>query len=126
MGTRMFALLSICVTLFAVIIGQLSIKKGMLQITENSHDVTRLWDTLFNALINPWVIFGLLMAMIAACAWILTLSRVPLSYAYPFISLTFPAVVILSSIVFNESVSLRAYIGLGLLVGALVMTSTGT
>ena len=125
-GTRMFGLLFISITLFGVVVGQLSIKKGMLQIIDNSHDLTRLWHTLSSALMNPWVLFGLLMAVIAACAWILALARLPLSYAYPFMSLTFPIVVVLSSIVFDEPVSSRAYLGLGLLVTALIITSTGT
>ena len=118
--TLLFGLFFISLTLLGTVAGQLCIKKGMLQ---NSYAGSNVFLILFKGLTNPWVITGLLLAVVAACAWIITLSRLPLSYAYPFLSITFPIVVILSSMLFNETVSLTAYGGLGLIVIGLIITS---
>lgn len=116
--------LFIGVTLLGVIVGQLCIKSGMLQVAASSPATNQPWVTLLNAFSNPRVVFGLLMAVVAASAWILTLSKLPLSYAYPFMSLTFPIVVILSARIFEEPISPRAYLGLGLIVMGLIIASS--
>ena len=119
-------LVLIFTTMFATVIGQLAIKSGMLQIAGSSDGTMAIGMTLFNAFTNFRVIFGLGMAVVAASTWILALSRLPLSYAYPFLSVTFPVVVILSSYMFNEHVPARAYLGLTLILVGLVISSTGT
>ena len=114
----------IFVTLSGTICGQLMIKKGMLQLDPDSSQ--QIIKTLMTGLINPWVLAGLFMAVVAACGWILTLSRLPLSFAYPFLSITFPIVVIASSILFKEEVSLNTYFGLiFIIIGIFVVSRSG-
>ena len=120
---RLLDILLILVTMIGTVTGQLAIKSGVLQVAAESSDESTVWLTLARALMNWRVILGLAMAVVAACAWILALSRMPLSYAYPFLSVTFPAVVILSSILFDEHVSSRAYIGLALVIFGLLLAS---
>lgn len=114
----------IFVTLSAVIIGQLCIKSGMIQIESLSQE-SHL-GTLIRAFGNFRVIFGLLMAVVAACTWILALSQLPLSYAYPFMSLTFPTVLFLASRFFDEPLSPRTYVGISLIVVGLIVASSRT
>jgi len=109
-------------TLVGTVAGQLCIKRGMLIVSEEHAGII---VTLFRGLTNIWVILGLLFAVIAAFAWMIALSKMALGYAYPFLSITFPIVVILSSIIFKESISINTYIGLGFIVIGLIIASFG-
>ena len=59
------------------------------------------------AIFRPWVTTGLLLYVTGAVAWLLLLSRMPLSVAYPMISLGYIAVVVLSALVLRERVRWR-------------------
>ena len=77
---------------------------------------------LTRLLLNPWIITGLLSAVVAAIAWILAMTRLPLSMAYPFVALTYPLVFFLGWLLFGESFSLWRVIGvLFILVGVAVI-----
>ena len=65
---------------------------------------------------SPWFWLALMLAGVALIAWLLVLRRYPLSYAYPYISLTFPLVALLSVVALGERVSLGQVVGLGLIV----------
>ena len=65
---------------------------------------------------SPWFWLALLLGGIALVAWLLVLRRYPLSYAYPYISLTFPLVALLSVMSLGERLSLGQVVGLGLIV----------
>lgn len=121
---KFFGIIFIMLTLSCTVAGQLLIKKGMFLITVSSQNEFRLLQVLYSGLTNPWVIAGLMLAVIAACSWIITLSRLALSYAYPFLSITFPLVVILSSKIFHEPVSSKTFIGLGLIIVGLIIASS--
>jgi drug/metabolite transporter (DMT)-like permease len=76
--------------------------------------------TLFNVvavMVRPWVTAGLLLYVLGALAWLLLLSRMPLSIAYPMISIGYVVVVLLSALVLREKVRWRLTIpGLLLIV----------
>ena len=56
---------------------------------------------LFHLFLNPWIISSLLSAFFAALCWMSAMSKLELSYAYPFMSLSFVLVFILSIIFFH-------------------------
>ena len=72
---------------------------------------------------NPWVISSLLGAVVAAFAWIAALSKLELSRAYPFVSASFVLVLILSTIVFGESLTFPKLAGAALIVAGLIIGS---
>ena len=55
---------------------------------------------------NPWIIAGLLSAVVAAFAWILAMTRLPISVAYQMMSLTYPLVIGMSWVLLGETFSL--------------------
>jgi len=65
----------------------------------------------FKALTNLKVILSLIMAFVAAMGWIAAVSKLKLSYAYPFMASTFAIVLVFSRILFNEEISLIRWIG---------------
>ena len=59
-----------------------------------------LWPkvvTLFTVLFDPFVFTGLLATFVSGLCWMATMSKLEISYAYPFTSLGFVAVVLLSA-----------------------------
>ena len=84
-------------------VGQFLLKLGMLR-EGKIDDLTKAPSMLFSALMNPLVLAGLAVFAISALSWLLVLSRVNLSIAYPMVSLGYIAVVILSRFVLNENI----------------------
>jgi multidrug transporter EmrE-like cation transporter len=77
------------------------------------------------ALLNPWMLSGLFAAFLASLAWMAAMTKLPLSLAYPFMSLSFVLVVVLGGMLFNEPITLLKLIGLGLIVSGVVVGSQG-
>jgi len=108
--------------LFAVIAaatGQLMLKHGMTGVAEI---VNRDGGSvLLRAATAPWVIGGLAVFGISALAWLTTLSRVPLSVAYPFNAVGLLIVVGSSVVVLHEKVSPLAWLGVLAVFGGLIL-----
>ena len=108
--------------LFAVVAaatGQLMLKHGMSGVADA---VTRRGGSvLLKAATEPWVLGGLAVFGISALAWLTTLSRVPLSVAYPFNALGLLIVVGSSVVVLHERVQPLAWLGVVAVVGGLVL-----
>ena len=83
--------------------GQLLLKQGMREVGRVS-DLARVPSTILTALLNPIVLAGLAVFGISAMSWLVVLSRVKLSIAYPMVSLGYVAVVFLSWLIFKEPV----------------------
>ena len=99
--------------------GQLMLKHGMTGVADQ---VNREGGSLLlKAATAPWVIGGLAVFGISALAWLTTLSRVPLSVAYPFNAVGLLIVVGSSVLVLNERVSPLGWLGVGAVVGGLVL-----
>lgn len=104
---RSLAVLLISVTFTSI--GQIILKKGLLQ----TGPIEKLGVKFIQALINPWVLLGIAFAILGWTAYVLALSRAELSFAYPIWSLTYVVVPLLSLVIFKESVSLLKIGGLG-------------
>ena len=75
-------------------------------------------------LLNPWVLSALAAAFLGMLTWMLALTRLELSYAYPFTSLSFVFILAASVVFFHEPVSTTKVIGMVLIAeGLAVMCS---
>jgi len=78
---------------------------------------------LASLLLNPWVMSGLGAAFAASLAWMLALTRLPLSSAYPLTSASFLLVLFFGVAFLGESLTVAKIIGTTLVIlGILVMT----
>ena len=71
---------------------------------------------LLQQFINPWIISGFLSAFLASLAWMAAMTRFPLNYAYPFMSLAFIIVMVFSMLFLNESLTIQRIIGTSMVV----------
>lgn len=99
--------------------GQLLLKHGMTGVAAAvAKDGGPL---LVKAATSPWVIGGLAVFGISALAWLTTLSRVPLSVAYPFNALGLLLIIGSSVVVLGEKVTPLAWLGVLMVAGGLVL-----
>jgi len=117
--------LYIAATIALTVFGQLVIKWRV--VNAGPFPEAALEQTLFLArmFMDPWVISGLLAAVLASVAWMAALTKLPLSHAYPFMSASFVLVLIFSGLLFQEPISTPKMVGLGLIVVGIAVGSQG-
>jgi multidrug transporter EmrE-like cation transporter len=69
--------------------------------------------------LKPWVLTVLAAGFLASLCWMATLTRLPLSAAYPCMSLAFVGVVVLSAVFFGEPLSVAKWAGMVLLMAGI-------
>jgi uncharacterized membrane protein len=80
----------------------------------------------FGALLDPVVVSSFASAFLAGLAWMAALTRFELSYAYPFMSLSFVLVLVISVIFLGETLTLNKVLGVALIGIGTVIASAGT
>ena len=113
---------NVALLLFAVgsaAVGQVMLKHGM-QIASARADSTR-GSLAIAAVTSPWVLLGLMVFAVSAIAWLTTLSRVPLSVAYPFNALGYLGILTASVLVLHERANVWTWVGSLLVVSGLIM-----
>jgi len=80
---------------------------------------------LLRLFLDGYIISGFLAAFVASLFWMAAMTKFDISYAYPFTSLGFVSVVLLSAIFFQEPVTIPKSIGLGLIVLGIIIGSKG-
>jgi drug/metabolite transporter (DMT)-like permease len=110
--------ISIAMILFTVVtnaMAQIMLKKGMLQLGPLSMATNGLFGTVFGVVFNPWVFAGLSMFVISMASHLAVLSRVQLSFAYPFLSLAYVIVAAYAYFIFGEDVGSARIAGIALI-----------
>ena len=102
-------LICILLCVFIVAIGQVLLKFGVSDIQKNVPfiSITTLWSLIG----NMYVLSGVILYGISFILWLYVLSNVRLSYAYPFISLSYPLVLLLSNTLLGEPFSKGVWVG---------------
>ena len=103
--------------------GQLVIKWRVLAVHTGS-----FFETLVSVLklfTDPWTLSAFVAAFGASICWMLAMTKLPLSLAYPFTSLAILIVTISSIVMFQETVSISKWIGAALVVAGLLVLFWG-
>jgi multidrug transporter EmrE-like cation transporter len=117
--------LYIVLTIVLTVYGQIIIKWQVVNAGEFPEaSVNKVWF-LLGLLLNPWIISAFLSAFLASMSWMAVMTKLQLSYAYPFTSLTFVFVLVLSGMLFHETITLPKAIGMGLIVLGIIVGSQG-
>lgn len=117
--------LYIIMTLLLTVFGQLVFKWQIDKAGPFPQGIYPIAGYLLKLLIQPWVITSYLAALVASLFWIAALRHFELSYAYPYMSLTFGLVLLLSIILFQETASLPKIIGTILIIIGVIIGSQG-
>jgi drug/metabolite transporter (DMT)-like permease len=124
-GLRMLlGLILMSVVLAAV--AHLTLKHGMTQVTDHQRIPLDLKDplaTVRRIASNISVWGGLALFVLSAAVWIIVLSRASLSYAYPFVSLTYALILLFDRFVLGEAVPSVRWLGVVLIIAGIVLVS---
>ena len=80
---------------------------------------------LLRLVLNPWITGGLFAGFLASLCWMTAMTKFELSYAYPFMSLAFVLVLLLSAPLFHETVTIAKILGVLLIVAGIIVASRG-
>ncbi|MCY1460847.1 4-amino-4-deoxy-L-arabinose-phosphoundecaprenol flippase subunit ArnE [compost metagenome] len=80
---------------------------------------------MIQLLLQPWVVSAFVAAFAASLCWMLAVSRLELSKAYPFMALNFLLVCIIAVPLFGETFTMAKAIGLGTVIIGLIILSQG-
>jgi multidrug transporter EmrE-like cation transporter len=119
------SLVYILITIVLTVYGQLIVKW---QVSLAGDFPAEGWDKVMflgKLMINPWVISSMVAALLASFTWIAALTQLQLSYAYPFMGLTFVLVLLLSGLFFQETISWFKISGVILIVTGISLSSQG-
>lgn len=93
--------------------GQVSLKMGMNQAGRiGAEALAQPLQVALRVATNPLVVGGLALYVLGAVAWLMVLSRVPLSFAYPVLALTYAFTPLLAWLVLGESVPSLRWLGI--------------
>ena len=105
-----FFLILSSVTLNAV--AQLLVKKGMTIIGKIDMSISSISSLIPQLIINGYIIGGLGSYLVSLFVWFIVLSRVQVSYAYPFISIGYIITAVAAYLFLGETLSLHKIVGI--------------
>lgn len=94
---------------------QLLLKKGMLTTGAFAFSAQEIAGVIPRLILNPFLILGMLVFVVSMSSHLLVLSRVELSFAYPFLSLAYVVAALYSYFVFNEDLNVYRISGIALI-----------
>ena len=104
-------------------IGQLLLKRGMTIIGPLTLSIREIGSILLGLATNPYVVGGLFVYVCSTVFWLVALSRVDLSYAYPFASLSYVIMLVVSWRLFDENISLLRLLGTATIAVGVILVS---
>ena len=108
---------------------QLMLKQGMLTLGPVASDgptsATSIVIMLLKVIFHPWVFFGLCTFVISMASHLYVLSKVELSFAYPFLSLAYVAVAVAAWMLFSEDLNAWRIAGIGFICIGTVLIAQG-
>jgi uncharacterized membrane protein len=110
-------------TIVFTVYGQLVLKWRIAQYGELPMHNTEKLVYLSRLFLDPFLVSGLASAFIASIFWLAAMTKFEISYAYPFMSLAFVLVLMLSVLLFKETLTVHKVIGMVLIVLGIVITS---
>ncbi len=103
--------------------GQLIIKQAMISGGEIRLEASTIVQTVIRLFTTPMVILGLALYAIGAVLWMVVLSNMELSTAYPMTSLSYVFLAILAYFLFHEKITLAKGIGTGVICLGVIILS---
>ncbi|MCK4428329.1 MAG: EamA family transporter [candidate division Zixibacteria bacterium] len=103
--------------------GQLFLKKGMTSIGKIGFELGQLVPTLTSAFGNFFVLLGFFLYGVSALLWMIVLSRVDLSFAYPFVSLSYVMVILFSCFLLKENLPWIRIVGVLVICSGVYLVS---
>ena len=121
---KLHGLIYVLTAVTLVVTGQVLLKIGMTRVGAIDQERLRSPLRLVGDVVGYWQVWvGLTLYVISAATWILALSTVPLSVAYPFLGLSYVAIAGVSVLRLGEWLTPAQWIGIMLVVMGVVIVA---
>ncbi len=123
-SSTLFSFGMLVISVVFAVAGQFTLKSAMNEVGRiGATELAAAGDTIARTLKEPRLWLGLTLFGVSALFWLVVLSRVDLSVAYPFVGLSYIIVVLFSRLFLNEHVTALRW--LGVVVVAVGITIVG-
>lgn len=95
---------------------QLLLKAGTNRVGEFAFALENVVPVGMKLAFNPFILGGLACYVVSVVVWILGLSRVPVSVAYPMLSVGYIVNAVLAYFLFGESLTAQKLLGIGFII----------
>lgn len=119
MSEHTFGLLLVTLAVFLESLGQICFKLS----AHHNHHGTHPAGVIRAAVQNHWMISGVACFLTEAGVWTIALTKLPLSIAFPFGSISFIFVAILSFLLLKERVCRQRWMGIALILLGVILVS---
>ncbi len=114
----------VLISVLISVVGQILLKKGMLQVGKFEFSaLANILPQFIKAFSNPWVLAGFLFYFLSSLFWIIALSKVDLSVAYPLLSCGYILVLLASWLLFKEPVTAIRWLGVLVIMAGVTLIS---
>ena len=100
---------------------QLLLKEGMRRIGHFAFAWANVIPIGMQVAVSPFILAGLFSYVVSVMVWILVLSRVQVSFAYPMLSIGYIVNAVAAYYLFDESLSLTRIAGIVVIVGGVYL-----
>ena len=103
----------------------LFIRKGMLKIGSVSLAFDQLFNMVLAVFTNIYLLAGMFSYGISIILWMVVLSKVNVSLAYPFLSIGYIITAVLAYLLFNEPITFQKVLGIIIIcIGVFILTQS--
>lgn len=105
-------------------IAQLFLKAGTKSLGTLFHQTEGL-NSVLRIATQPYIMSGIALYILSMGVWIVVLSKLPVSVAYPLLSIGYVVTAIFGYFLFGESISIAKIVGITvIIIGVVILTST--
>lgn len=123
------SVVSLSLLLFGVILNALAqflLKAGTNSVGHFEFHLDNVVPVGWKLATDPWIVGGMVCYGVSLVVWIMGLSRVPVSIAYPLLSLGYVINAVMAHYLLGESVNLQRMIGIAFIVfGVFIVARSG-
>jgi multidrug transporter EmrE-like cation transporter len=80
---------------------------------------------ILDLFLNPWILSSFCATFLAGVLWMIVMTKFKISYAYPFASLGYALVLVLSALLFGEPITWCKVIGVGVIMLGIAVACQG-
>ena len=115
----------IALTIFFTVYSQLIFRWRASLAGNIPEDFTAKIGFVFSLIFDPWILSGVIATFFAGVSWIIAMTKFDISYAYPFVSLSYIFILAAGFLLFNESLSVFKLVGSLLVVVGIIIIAKG-
>jgi multidrug transporter EmrE-like cation transporter len=109
-------------TIAFTVYGQLILKWRIGKLGQLPEALAAKISFILQLLLDPLILSGFASAFVASLFWMAAMTKFQISYAYPFMSLSFVLVLLFSAFLFGEAVTFGKILGLLLIITGIWVT----